>query len=188
MIYRPIWFLKTFLYRIYFGSIGFPSYLGKPLFLYGSKRIHIGKRVRIFPGMRAEVIKGGRLEIHDGVSIAQNFHVTCADILCIERNTIIAFGVMITDIDPDYRELGVPVGDQPYIVSKTRIGQNCFIGAGAKIQAGTVLGKQCIVGSNAVVRGTFPDCSVIVGAPARIVKTYDHNVGGWVRVELKVNS
>jgi hypothetical protein len=37
------------------------------------------------------------------------------------------------------------------------------------------------VGTNAVVRGTFPDYCVLVGAPARIVKRYDAISGIWRR-------
>jgi tetrahydrodipicolinate N-succinyltransferase len=49
---------------------------------------------------------------------------------------------------------------QPITMRKTSIGPNCFIGAGAKILAGTTLGRKCVVGANAVVRGDFPDFSV----------------------------
>ena len=73
--------------------------------------------------------------------------------------------------------------DQERIVKTTRIGENCFIGFGACIQAGTILGKQCIVGANAVVRGSFPDYSVVVGAPARIVKQYDPITKRWEKVK-----
>lgn len=68
------------------------------------------------------------------------------------------------------------------ITKRTEIGENCFIGFGAAIQAGTVLGKQCIVGTNAVVRGEFPDYSVIVGAPAKVVKQYNKETGEWERI------
>ena len=69
--------------------------------------------------------------------------------------------------------------EQRNIVSDTIIGENCFIGYGAVIQAGTILGKQCVVGANAVVRGHFPDYCVIVGVPARIVKRYDTENNVW---------
>ena len=71
--------------------------------------------------------------------------------------------------------------EQPMICKKTVIGENCFIGFGAAIQAGTVLGKQCVVGTNAVVRGTYPDYSVIVGVPAKVVKRYNKETGKWDR-------
>lgn len=52
----------------------------------------------------------------------------------------------------------------------------------AKILAGTVLGKQCIVGSSLVVMGEFPDYSVIVRSPARVVKRYNAQNKCWESV------
>ncbi|MOA56318.1 putative acetyltransferase [compost metagenome] len=71
--------------------------------------------------------------------------------------------------------------DQPDRVRPTRIGENCFLGIGVRIQAGTILGKGCVVGANSVVRGEFPDHCVIVGAPARVIKRYDPASGQWQR-------
>ena len=73
--------------------------------------------------------------------------------------------------------------EQKHIISETKIGENCFIGYGAVIQAGTILGKQCIVGANAVVRGHFPDYCVMVGVPAKIVKRYDEKSGVWKKTD-----
>lgn len=67
-------------------------------------------------------------------------------------------------------------------IKETKIGENCFIGIGVAIQAGTILGKQCVVGSNSVVRGEFPDYCVIVGAPARIVKKYNFETQRWEKI------
>jgi acetyltransferase-like isoleucine patch superfamily enzyme len=89
------------------------------------------------------------------------------------------------DTDHEYQDLSMSVGKQPLMIKKTQIGENCFIGSGAKIQAGTILGRHCVVGSNAVVRGTFPDYSVIVGAPARIVKRYDEKSQKWKKTNNK---
>ena len=77
--------------------------------------------------------------------------------------------------------------EQPTIELNTKIGENCFIGFGVAIQAGTILGKQCIVGSNSVVRGTFPDYCVIVGAPARIVKRYNPETKLWQKTDKEGN-
>ena len=77
--------------------------------------------------------------------------------------------------------------EQPNEIQETQMGENCFIGYGAVIQAGTILGKQCIVGANAVVHGHFPDYSVIVGVPARIVKRYDIQSQTWQKTDNKGN-
>lgn len=99
----------------------------------------------------------------------------------IGKKTTISGNVFITNIDHEYQKIDKHIMEQPMICKKTVIGENCFIGFGAAIQAGTVLGKQCVVGTNAVVRGTYPDYSVIVGVPAKVVKRYNKETGKWER-------
>ena len=180
MIFKIFWILRGLVYKPFFGKFGFPSYIGKPVFIGNFKRIFIGKRVRIFPGARIEVIgKNSSIVFEDNISIGQNLHITSATNLIIGKNTTIAENVFITSVEHNYQEIDVHIMNQKNIIGETKIGENCFIGYGAVIQAGTILGKQCIVGANAVVRGTFPDYSVIVGVPARIVKRYDEKSGVW---------
>ena len=170
---KPFWGIRAFFYKIVFHKIGALSYLGKPIFITGGKKVEIGSKVRIFPGMRLEVHNKGRVTISDDVVIGQNVHITCGQSLIIGSKTLITPNVVITDIDHNYTDIGIHVVKQEYITSPTIIGENCFIGAGAVIQAGSVLGKQCIVGANSVVRGCFPDYSVIVGSPAKVVKRFN---------------
>jgi len=185
-IVKIVWILRGLLYKPFFGKFGLPSYIGKPLFIENFKRIFIGKRVRIFPGSRMEVIgKDASIIFDENIAVGQNFHITSAAELFIGKNTTILGSVMITNIDHDYQEISKPIWEQKLIIKETRIGENCFIGYGAIIQAGTVLGKQCIVGANAVVRGNFPDYSVIVGVPAKIVKRYDVKSQEWKKTNNK---
>ena len=156
------WLLETQFLRFRGMRIGKYSYVANTLFIHGVNRVLIADKVRIFPGVRMETHQDGYIDIHEDVSIGQNFHITSAG-----------------DIDHDYREVGRHILKQPLLVRHTEIGENCFIGYGAAIQAGTVLGRQCIVGANSVVRGEFPDYCVIVGAPARIVKRYNPVSGEW---------
>ncbi len=178
------WILRTLIYKPFFGRIGFPSYLGKPILLLGTKKIFIGKFVRIFPHLRIETHgKDAMIEIQDDVSIGQNVHITASSKLVIGKSTTILANVFITDIDHDYEEIGKHILKQKYIVKETIIGENCFIGIGASIQAGTILGRQCIVGTHAVVRGVFPDYCVIVGMPAKIIKKYNLKTDKWEKVD-----
>lgn len=97
----------------------------------------------------------------------------------IGNDVTIVANVCITNIDHQYEDIDKSVLNQGIKVTDTKIGDGCFIGFGAVIQAGTTLGTHCIVGANAVVRGNFPDYSVIVGVPARIVKRYNAKTGQW---------
>ncbi|MBF6609718.1 MAG: acyltransferase [Chryseobacterium sp.] len=179
MLTKFFWTIRALLYSPFFGKMGMPSYLGSPLFLMGLKRVFVGKKVRIFPHLRMETHQKGSIYIEDDVIISQNVHITSAGNLRIGKSSLILANVFITNIDHDYQTIGQHVVKQKYHVKETAIGENCYIGMGAAIMAGTVLGKQCVVGANAVVRGTFPDFCVIVGAPARIVKKYNPETQTW---------
>jgi acetyltransferase-like isoleucine patch superfamily enzyme len=155
----------------------------KPLF-WMPERVSIGDNVIIWPGCRIEGLENEwhvpAIEFGDGVSVQQNCHITAASTLSIGAGTTILAGVVITDIDHRYDAFGVNVSLQPITVARTEIGPNCFIGAGARILAGTRLGEHCVVGTNAVVRGTYPAGSVLAGIPARVVKRYDAGTKQWV--------
>ena len=47
------------------------------------------------------------------------------------------------------------------------------------ILPGTVIGNHVSVGANSVVSGIIPDYSVVVGAPAIVVKRYDEMSKSW---------
>ncbi|MCQ4035098.1 acyltransferase [Kaistella montana] len=182
MMDKLFWGIRALCYAPFFGKFGMPSYLGKPIFLKGIRNVFIGKKVRILPHLRMETQDDGTIEIEDDVVISQNVHITSAGQLKIGKSSLILANVFITNIDHDYTEIGKHVVKQKIIVKETTIGENCFIGMGAAIMAGTVLGKQCIVGANSVVRGTFPDYCVIVGSPAKIVKKYNQQTQTWEKI------
>lgn len=55
------------------------------------------------------------------------------------------------------------------IFGKIVIGNNVFIGINCILLSNTTIGDNCIVGAGSVVRGHFPENSVIAGNPAQIV-------------------
>jgi carbonic anhydrase/acetyltransferase-like protein (isoleucine patch superfamily) len=61
------------------------------------------------------------------------------------------------------------------IVHGAVVGDNCLVGMGATLLNGVRIGRNCLVGANALVteNKVFPDNSLIVGAPARAVRTLD---------------
>jgi acetyltransferase-like isoleucine patch superfamily enzyme len=170
MLFKIFWIVRALAYMPFFGRIGLFSYLGKPIFLKNVRSIFIFRKVRIFPGARLEVHGTGRLEILDNVSIGNSIHIACAAHLIIDTGVLISSNVLITDIDHEYHDINIPVFDQPLKIRTTYIGKNCFIGAGAKILAGTYLCDGCIVGANAVVRGIYMQRCIIAASRAVMVK------------------
>jgi acetyltransferase-like isoleucine patch superfamily enzyme len=55
------------------------------------------------------------------------------------------------------------------IFGKIIIGNNVFIGNNCTILPNTQIGDNCIVGAGSVVRGKFPENSVIIGNPAQVI-------------------
>ena len=53
------------------------------------------------------------------------------------------------------------------------IGDNVFVGSGTHIMYGTKIGSNVIIGTCSVVTHDIPDNSVAVGAPARVIGTFD---------------
>lgn len=182
-IKKLFWHLNLLFQKPFFNKVGAYSYMGPSISIVGKKHISIGNRVRIYPGARMETHNRGSIVIGDDCSIAQNFHITSGNSpLIIGNKTTILGNVFVTNIDHEYQQLDTHIMKQPMLYKETRIGENCFIGYGAAIQAGTVLGKQCIVGANAVVRGVYPDYSVIVGVPGKTVKRYEKETEVWKRL------
>jgi serine O-acetyltransferase len=65
---------------------------------------------------------------------------------------------------------GVTIGGSSKKHVKLSIGNDVYIGAGAKI-INAKIGNNVVVGANAVVTKDVPDNCVVAGVPARIIKT-----------------
>jgi acetyltransferase-like isoleucine patch superfamily enzyme len=55
------------------------------------------------------------------------------------------------------------------IFGKIKIGNNVAIGANCTILPNTDIGNNCIIGAGSVLRGKYPDNSVIIGNPAKVI-------------------
>jgi serine O-acetyltransferase len=71
-------------------------------------------------------------------------------------------------------EHGVTIGAEKRL--SPRLGDNVYIGAGAKIVGGVVIGSDVKIGANAVVVSDIPDGATAVGIPARVVSVYGRRV------------
>lgn len=62
------------------------------------------------------------------------------------------------------------------------IGNNVEICAGAKVIGPITIGDDVVIGANAVVTKNIPSHSVVVGSPAKIIKTRDSIDQPWRRI------
>lgn len=76
----------------------------------------------------------------------------------IGKNCTILPGVVIGNKHLD--------GDDSWVI----IGDNCYIGLGAKIFGEIRIGNNVTIGANAVVTKDIPDNAIVGGVPARVIK------------------
>ena len=65
------------------------------------------------------------------------------------------------------------VDEEIDMVGKIKVGNNVFIGYGSLILPGVTIGNNVVIGAHSVVSKSIPDNSVAVGAPARVVGSFD---------------
>lgn len=80
--------------------------------------------------------------------------------------------------------VGINIGASGGGVEAPVIGENTYIAPGAKLYGGISIGNNCFVGANSVVNKSFPDNSVLVGVPAKLLRTTD--TCWWKQNKLKL--
>lgn len=63
-----------------------------------------------------------------------------------------------------------PIAGQPLTKKGIRIGDNVWIGTGARILDGADIGEGCVVAAGAVVRGKLEPNGIYAGVPARLMR------------------
>ncbi len=143
--------------------------IGKKFRVFGSTiirarnggRVIIGDNVKVSEDTVISVLNGGLLEIGDNVGIGRDCDIVCHNKISIGNGTLLAPRVMIFDHDHVFdKETGIH--RKEFNTAEVAIGENSWIGANVVILRGTKIGNNCVVGAGSIVKGQFPDCSVIV--------------------------
>lgn len=115
-------------------------------------KVHIGADASVWFGT---VVRGDT----DSISIGEGSNVQDASVLHADFGMPLAIGRHVT------------VGHQVMLHGCT-IGDESLIGIGAIVLNGARIGKNCLVGAGALVTEgkEFPDGSMIIGSPARVVR------------------
>lgn len=150
----------------------------KPFMVYGffnKSSIKYMKRTRV--SSSAIFVNKKNIEIDDnvwighyclldgigGIKIGKGVHV--ASHSCIythsSQNAIRLMGDKYIEIPAEER-LG-------YIIENVEVGEFSFIGTSCVILPGTKIGNGCILGAGSIVKGEYPDYSIIAGNPAKII-------------------
>jgi acetyltransferase-like isoleucine patch superfamily enzyme len=120
-----------------------------------------------FPSGLLIDVKGASIEIGSGTCI-HGCYLHAQKRITIGAKCAIAAGVHIIDsnghrLSSDDRN---KVRDVPESIF---IGDNVWIGLNSIILKGTSIGNNCVVSAGSVVKGTYPENSLIAGNPAKVV-------------------
>jgi acetyltransferase-like isoleucine patch superfamily enzyme len=131
--------------ELFGNNIGDGSYVAAPLSGAALENLKIGKNVFINSNLLA--MSRGGITIEDDVQIAGNVSLLSNNHDLYDRQILTC---------------------KPVLIKK-----GAWIGAGATILAGISIGKYAVVGAGAVVTKDVPDYAVVVGNPAKVIKTLD---------------
>ena len=107
------------------------------------------------------------IKLGNNVFINSNCLAMARGGIIIEDDVMLAANVQLLSNNHDEYERQVLLCEE--IVIK----KGAWIGAGATILPGVTVGKYAIVGAGAIVTKDVPDYAVVVGIPAKVIKTLD---------------
>ncbi len=140
----------------------------------GADNSGIVLRDRVYVGRNTIVYcKNGDVEIGENVSFSANCILFSSNKLTMKKNSVVAaFAYLLSGGEYDLDD-PTPLALQKGTCTKgpLEIGEDCWIGAGAKVLDGASLGDHVALGAGAVANKPIPAHSIAVGVPARVVKT-----------------
>lgn len=170
-----------------FRSFGEASCISYPwASIFGEAHIEIGSGTMI--GMHNSLAVGfgpGHdygdrcvLSIGDRVVLGRGSHIVAHDRVVVEDDVYTGPYVYITDQNHTYADPEQPIGRQWPTEDPVRIGAGSWLGTNVVVLPGADIGRNVVVAAGSIVRGEIPDHSVIVGSPARVIRSWDP-VEGW---------
>lgn len=151
----------------------------KPPFIHShalveSEHIGSGTRVWAFAHVMPGAVIGRGCNICDHTYIDED--VIIGDRVTIKAGVYVIDGMRIADdvfIGPlaSFTNDRFPRSRQPFQCEATMIGRGASIGASAVFLPGVCVGEGAMVGAGSVVTKDVPPFAVVVGNPARIVRT-----------------
>jgi len=185
-------FLRKILYKRLLAEMGNGTVIGPHVTLRCPKQIFLGNKVLIDGSVVLDA-KGpeSKIQIGDMVLVGKNSILSClsatmvigndvsigphcyirAGIGFIELGSHITIGshTVVISGNPSYERLDIPMKRQIGSTQGITIGDDVWIGVGARITDGVKIGSGCVIGAGAVVIKDVPDYAIAAGVPARII-------------------
>ena len=132
--------------------------------------IRVGKGVFIGRGTILSC-KDGDITLGDHVNIGFHSEIFSGSQVTVGRYGLFAAYTYLVGGGHEFEQAGVPVVEQERLSKGITLGENVWLGAGAKVMDGVRIADHVVVGAGAVVTDDLPAGAVAVGVPARVVRT-----------------
>ena len=189
--YSPSEFLKN-VYCLFMTKLTMRQarFIRRPIYIRGRKSLSGCAGLTTGRFCRFD-LEGGRqaLFIGENCEMGDMTHIVAYESVKIGNNVLIASKCFISDTNhgaykgENQDSPDTPPNQRKLVTKPVKIGNNVWIGENAVILAGAEIGNGCIVGANAVVKGCFPDHTMIAGAPARVIKIFRNETQTWETAE-----
>lgn len=120
-----------------------------------------------FPTTRLADGNSAEIEIGDNCRL-NGVYIHAQKRIVIEKNCVIASGVNVIDSNGhEVNSYNRTIGRD--IPADIIIGENVWIGLNVIILKNTIIGKNSVICAGSVVKGNYPETSILQGNPAKIV-------------------
>jgi len=117
--------------------------------------------------------KDGDIVLGDHVNVGFHSEIFSGSTVTVGDYGLFAAYTYLVGGGHEFDRAGVPVVEQERRSKGITLGENVWLGAGAKVMDGVSIGRDVVVGAGAVVTEDLPDGVVAVGVPARVVRKRD---------------
>ena len=114
--------------------------------------------------------KDGDIAIGDHGNFGFHCEVFSGSSVTVGRHGLFAAQAYLVGGGHEFEGEGLAVIDQPRSSRGISLGDNVWLGAGAKVLDGVRIGSDVVVGANAVVTTDLPDGAIAAGVPARVLR------------------
>ena len=125
--------------------------------------------------------KNGDIVLGDRVNIGFHSEIFSGSRVVVGKDGLFAAYTYLVGGGHEFERTDLAVIDQPRSSVGITLGDNVWLGAGAKVMDGVRIGNAVVVGAGAVVTNDLPDGSVAVGVPAKVVRTRGAVESGFTR-------
>lgn len=151
--------------------VGARVHPGYGLIVDASGSVFIGDDVSFSRHSLLNCYQGGSIKIGSNCFFGDNLKIVSeAGNIEIGEDCLIAENVSIRASNHGIKS-GILMRLQPNVVKDIRIGNDCWIGIGVAVLAGSDIADGCVIGANSVVTGSTEPNSIYAGVPAKKIKS-----------------